>query len=161
MKTQAIAAAVGAFIFGADWADNGWRLSAQHSADLAERDRADLTVAQQVMAIGQAANNAISQAGTKAWKGLEDAKKELRRLRGCVADGTCGVRLITAEGRGGPGNPGSNSVGHDTVALDSDVQRCVLDHREAIGEDAAKIKYLQDYASQCPRATQVRSAEGE
>ena len=71
------------------------------------------------------------------------------------------MRLITADGRHGPGNPSSSSVGHDTVALDADVQRRVLDHREAIGEDAAKLKYLQDYASQCLRATQARSAEGE
>ncbi len=162
MKTQAIAAAVGAgLIFGAGWAANGWRLSDQHSAELAERDRQELVVAQQVMEIGRKANNAISQADTKAWKGLEDDKKELRRLRGCVADGTCGVRLITAEGSHGPGNPGSSRVGHDTVALDSDVQRRVLDHREAIGEDDAKLKYLQDYATQCLGATQVRSAEGE
>lgn len=156
-RTKAlIALALVAIVFLAGWAVNGWRLSAQHSAELAERDRADLTMAQQVMAIGQAANNAISQADTKAWKGLEDDKKELRRLRGCVADGTCGVRLITAEGRGGPGDPGSSSVGHDTVALDSDVQRRVLDHREAIGEDAAKLSYLQELARQCWRATQVR-----
>lgn len=154
MKPQAIAAAVGAaLIFGAGWAANGWRLSDQHSAELAERDRKDLTIAQQVMEIGRQANNAISQADTKAWKGLEDDKKELRRLRGCVADGTCGVRLITAEGSRGPGNPGAGSVGHDTVALDPDVQRRVLDHREAIGEDAAKLSYLQEFALQCFKAT--------
>ena len=162
MKTQAIAAAVGAaLIFGAGWATNGWRLSGQHAQELAERDRKDLTMAQQVMEIGKAANNAISVAEAKAWKGLEDDKKELRRLRGCVADGTCGVRLITAEGSHGPGNPGSSNMGNDTVALNSDVQRRVLDHREAIGEDAAKLKYLQDYVSQCLRVTQARSAEGE
>lgn len=150
MKTQAIAAAIGAaLIFGAGWAINGWRLSGQHSTELAERDRQELAVAQQVMAIGQAANNAISVADDKAWKGLEDDKKELRRLRGCVGDGTCGVRLIAAEGRRGPGNSGASSVGHDTVALDSDVQRRVLDHREAISEDQRKIEYLQAYALQC------------
>lgn len=161
-RTKAlIALALVAIVFLAGWSANGWRLSAQHSAELAERDRKNLTIAQQIMEIGRQANNAISQADTKAWKGLEDDKKELRRLRGCVADGTCGVRLITAEGRGGPGDPGTGSVGHDTLALDSDVQRRVLDHREAIGEDDAKLKYLQDYATQCLGATQVRSAEGE
>lgn len=138
------------------WVTNGWRLSAQHSAELAERDRKDLTIAQQVMEIGRQANSAISQADTKAWKELEDDKKELRRLRGCVADGTCGVRLITAEGSHGTGNPGSTSVGHDTAALDADVQRRVLDHREAIGEDAAKLSFLQAYARQCFKA----NAEG-
>ncbi|WP_239224659.1 lysis system i-spanin subunit Rz [Comamonas aquatica] len=142
-------AAVGAaMVFGAGWVANGWRLDDQ----LAERDRQALAVAEQVMAIGRAANAAISTADAKAWKGLEDDKKELRRLRGCVADGTCGVRLITAEDRHGPSNPGAGSVGHDTVELDPDVQRRVLDHREAIGEDARKLEYLQEFASQCWRA---------
>ena len=149
-RTKAlIVLALVAIVFWAGWAANGRRLSDQHSAELAERDRKDLTIAQQVMEIGRQANNAISQADTKAWKGLEDDKKELRRLRGCVADGTCGVRLITAEGRGGTSDPGSSSVGHDTVALDSDLQRRVLDHREAIGEDDSKINFLQAYAMQC------------
>lgn len=153
-RTKAlIVLALVAIVFWAGWAANGWRQSDQHSAELAERDRKDLTIAQLVMEIGRQANNAISQADTKAWKGLEDDKKELRRLRGCVADGTCGVRLITAEGSHGPGNSGSSNMDNDTVALNSDVQRRVLDLREALGEDAAKLKYLQDYASQCLRAT--------
>ena len=161
-RTKALIALVlVAIVFWAGWVANGWRLSGQHAQELAERDRKDLTMAQQVMEIGKAANNAISVADAKAWKGLEDDKKELRRLRGCVADGTCGVRLITAEGRGGPGDPGSSSVGHDTVALDSDVQRRVLDHREAIGEDAAKLSFLQAYARQCFKATLVDSAASD
>ena len=40
-------------------------------------------------------------------------------------------------------------MGHDTIEIDPDVQRRVLDHREAIGEDTAKLEYLQDYARQC------------
>lgn len=152
-KAKLLGIALGAALaFGAGWLVNGWRLDGQHAAELAEHDRQALAVAEQVMAIGRAANAAISTADAKAWKGLEDDKKELRRLRGCVADGTCGVRLITGEGRHGAGDPGAGSVGHDTVELDPDVQRRVLDHREAIGEDAAKIEYLQDYAAQCWRA---------
>jgi len=141
-----------AIVFYAGWLANGWRLDGQHAAELAQRDRQALAVAEQVMAIGRAANAAISTADAKAWKGLEDDKKELRRLRGCVADGTCGVRIIAAQNGHGPSDPGAGSVGHDTVELDPDVQRRVLDHREAIGEDAAKIDYLQDYAAQCWRA---------
>ena len=152
MKLLAVAAGA-TLAFSAGWQVNGWRLGGQHAAELAERDQQALAVAEQVMAIGRAANAAISTADAKAWKGLEDDKKELRRLRGCVADGTCGVRLITAEDRHGPGDPGAGSVGHDTVELDPDVQRRVLDHREAIGEDAKKLEYLQAYARQCWRAT--------
>jgi hypothetical protein len=153
MSARALAAAVGAaLVFGAGWVANGWRLDGQHAAELAQRDRQALAVAEQVMAIGRAANAAISTADAKAWKGLEDDKKELRRLRGCVADGTCGVRLIAGQSDHGPSNPGAGSVGHDTVELDPDVQRRVLEHREAIGEDAKKLEYLQAYALQCWRA---------
>ena len=151
---MAVALLGAAFVAG--WMVNGWRLTGQHAAELAQRDRQALAVAEQVMAIGREANAAISTADAKAWKGLEDDKKELRRLRGCVADGTCGVRLIAAEDRHGPGDPGAGSVGHDTLEIDPDVQRRVLDHREAIGEDAAKIDYLQDYAAQCWRSTQPK-----
>ena len=152
-KAKLLGAALGAALaFGAGWLVNGWRLDGQHAAELAQRDRQALAVAEQVMAIGRAANAAISTADAKAWKGLEDDKKELRRLRGCVADGTCGVRLIAGEGRHRPSDPGAGSVGHDTVELDPDVQRRVLDHREAIGEDARKLEYLRAYAEQCWRA---------
>lgn len=152
-KAKLLGIALGAALaFGAGWLVNGWRLDGQHAAELAQRDRQALAVAEQVMAIGRAANAAISTADAKAWKGLEDDKKELRRLRGCVADGTCGVRLIAGEGRHRPSDPGAGSVGHDTVELDPDVQRRVLDHREAIGEDARKLEYLRAYAEQCWRA---------
>lgn len=147
-KALAVLALI-AIVFYAGWLVNGWRLDGQHAAELAQRDRQALEVAEQVMAIGRAANAAISTADAKAWKGLEDDKKELRRLRSCVADGTCGVRLIPAQSGHGSSAPGAGSVGHDTVELDPDVQRRVLDHREAIGEDAAKLEYLQDYARQC------------
>ena len=153
-KAKLLGIALGAALaFGAGWLVNGWRLDGQHAAELAQRDRQALAVAEQVMAIGRAANAAISTADAKAWKGLEDDKKELRRLRGCVADGTCGVRLITAQSGHGPGDPGAGSVGDDAITLDPDVQRRVLDHREAIGEDARKLEYLQAYARQCWRAT--------
>ena len=153
-KAKLLALATGAVLaFGGGWLVNGWRLQGQHSAEMARRDQQNLVVAEQVMAIGREANAAISTADAKAWKGLEDEKKELRRLRGCVADGTCGVRLITADSDKGSRDPGTSSMGHDTVELDPDVQRRVLVHREAIGEDARKLEYLQAYALQCWRAT--------
>lgn len=45
-----------------------------------------------------------------------------------------------------PGKPGFCRVGHDTIALDADVQLRVLDHREVIGDGRRKIEYLQEYA---------------
>ena len=61
------------------------------------------------------------------------------------------MRLITkyVPTGGGVSDSSPGSVGHDTIEIDPDVQRRVLDHREAIGEDAAKLEYLQDYARQC------------
>lgn len=149
-----LAAILAGFLFGAGWLVNGWRLGGQHAQELAQRDRQALEVAEAIKQAGIEANNAISTADAKAWKGLEDDKKELGRLRGCVAAGTCGVRLITkyVPSGGGAVAPSPGSVGHDTLEIDQDVQRRVLDHREAIGEDAAKIDYLQGYAVQCWRA---------
>ena len=133
------------------WIVQGWRLSGQHAQDLAKRDRQALEVAEAIKQAGIEANNAISAADARAWKGLEDDKKELSRLRGCVADRTCGVRLITkyVPAGGGVSDSSPGSVGHDTIEIDPDVQRRVLDHREAIGEDTAKLEYLQAYAQQC------------
>ena len=149
-----IALALVAIVFGAGWAVQGWRLSGQHAQELAARDLQALEVAEAIKQAGIEANNAISAADVRAWKGLEDDKKELGRLRGCVAAGTCGVRLITkyVPTGGGASDSSPGSVGHDTIEIDPDVQRRVLDHREAIGEDAAKLEYLQDYARQCWRA---------
>ena len=152
-KAKLLALATGtALAFGGGWLVNGWRLTGQHAQELAQRDRMALEVAEAIKQAGIEANNAITAADARAWKGLEDDKKELRRLRGCVADGTCGVRLITADSDKGSRDPGTSSMGHDTVELDPDVQRRVLDHREAIGEDARKLEYLQAYALQCWRA---------
>lgn len=155
-RARIIAAVIGvAGIFGAGWAVNGWRLSGQHAQELAKRNSDALTVAEAVKQAGIVANNAISDADQRAWKGLEDDKKELSRLRGCVADRTCGVRLITkyVSADSGAGDSSTSGVGHGTVEIDPDVQRRVLDHREAIEEDAAKLNFLQEHARQCFKAS--------
>ena len=148
---MAVALLGAAFVLG--WLVNGWRLTGQHAKELAQRDQQALAMAEASKQIGIEANKVIAAAATKAWKGLEDDKKELNRLRGCVAAGTCGVRIIAGQSGHGPSDSGAGSVGHDTVELDPDVQRRVLDLRDAIGQDAAKIEYLQAYALQCWRAT--------
>lgn len=156
-KAKLIAAAlVAAFLFGAGWVTQGWRLAGQHAQELAKRDSEALKVAEAIKQAGIEANNVISDADARAWKGLEDDKKELGRLRGCVTAGTCGVRFITKYVQPESGDSGASSVGHDTVEIDADVQRRVLDHRGAISEDQRKIEYLQDYALQCWRTTQPK-----
>ena len=69
MKTQAIAAAVGAaLIFGAGWAANGWRLGQDiaqtklaHTQELAARDAGTFAVAQAITTNYQGALNASIQ----------------------------------------------------------------------------------------------------
>ncbi len=121
MKLLAVAAGA-ALVFGVGWQVNGWRLDGRHASELAQRDRQALEVAEAIKQAGIEANNAISAADARAWKGMEDDKKELGRLRGCVADRTCGVRLITkyvpTGGRASDSSPGS--VGHDTIEIDPD-----------------------------------------
>lgn len=160
MKAKAlIAALVAAFLFGAGWVSNGWRLSGRHAQELAKRDRDALAIAEAAKQIGIEANNTISAADAAAWKGMEDDKKELNRLRDCVAAGTCGVRLITKYVRdSGLSDSGASSLGNDTITLDPDVQRRVLDHRESISEDQRKLEYWQEYGLACWSATtQVRN----
>jgi len=142
---------VAGLIFGAGVLVEGWRLGGKHSQELAKRDRDALEMAESVRLAGIAANNAISDADQRAWKGLEDDKKELDRLRSCIADRTCGVRLITKYVRDGRSDSGSSSVGNDSVELDADVQQRVLDHKQSISEDQRKIEYLQEYAQVCWR----------
>ena len=136
---------------GAGWVAQDWRLTGIHAEELAKRYREALAMANGVMEIGRAANAVISAADQRAWKGMQSDKKELDDLRKCVAAGTCGVRIIAkpATPSGDAIDSGAGSMGDDTIALDPDVQRRVLDLREAIGEDQRKIEYLQDYIQQC------------
>ena len=152
-----------AMVFGAGWVVNGWRLEGLHTQELAQRARDDLALAESIKQAGIAANNAISEADRRAWKGLQSDKEELKRLRGCVADGSCGVRLIAkpAATNSGPSDSSPSSVGDDTVALDPDVQRRVLDHRESIEEDVRKLEYLQGHALECTKASLVPRAAGD
>ncbi len=147
-----IALSLVAIAFIAGWVVQGWRLSGQHAQELAKRDRQALELAEAIKQAGIEANKAISAAATKAWKGMEDERKELNRLRGCVADRTCGVRIIPAPGSGFDSTASAGGLGNDTIDLSADLQRRILDLRESIGQDAAKIEYLQAYALQCLKA---------
>lgn len=157
IKTLTVLALL-AIAFAGGWLVQGWRMSSQIADLKREHSEQALIMAEAAKQIGIEANNIISAADARAWKGLEDDKKELNRLRGCVAAGTCGVRLITKYVRDGGSDSGASGMGNDTVALDSDVQRRVLDHREAIDEDRRKIEYWQEYGMACWSATtQVRN----
>lgn len=91
----------------------------------------------------------------KHTKELADEKAETQRLRDCVRAGTCGVRIVTRyvdqPVDAWSADAATGSVGSDAVALDGPVSERVLDLRDSIAEDAAKLGYLQEYAAQCPR----------
>lgn len=160
--------------FAAGWVAHGWRSDAalaqlrqDHAgvlADIATKTRA---AADAVRAYERQAGLALAAADKKHTEDLNHAKAETQRLRDCVRAGTCGVRIVTRYvgqpvGDGGA-DAGAGGVGDDAITLDAGVSERVLDLRDAIAEDAAKLGYLQQYAEQCQRAgtlTAARKAPG-
>lgn len=139
--------AVGALAvaFGAGWAVNGWRVGSEVSelkAAHAEVVRVaatgyskQLTQAYADRDAKQAELDNIAQAGRAAIKEAED---ETERLRRCLADGTCGLRIAatcptkppgvppagTGGGVGAPASPVlTAAAGQDYLALRANITR--------------------------------------
>lgn len=145
--------------FAAGWAVQGWRADAVlaqlrqvHAGVLADIATKTRTAADAVRAYERQAGLALAAADKKSTEELSNAKAETQRLRDCVRAGTCGVRIITryVDQPGGPGAAAAAAcgVGDDAITLDAGVSERVLDLRDAIAEDAAKLSYLQQYAGQ-------------
>lgn len=169
-----LAALVLAGAFAAGWTAQGWRSDAalallrqDHAgvlADIAIKTRA---AADAVRAYERQAGLALAAADKKSTEDLNNAKAETQRLRDCVRAGTCGVRIVTRyvgqSGGAGGADAGAGGVGDDAITLDAGVSERVLDLRDAIAEDGAKLTYLQQYAEQCERAgalTAAKKAQG-
>ena len=146
------------------WHAQGWRLGEQLAGLKAGHAKtlqaiADKT-AQARDAVGKyeaVVHANLADKDTRHYKELTHAKTETDRLRACVAAGTCGVRIIaraTACATGGavPQDAGPGSVGDGAVALDGDTAGRVLNLRESVQSDAAKLAYLREYASACWRS---------
>lgn len=160
-KTVLAALVLGA-AFAAGWVVQGWRADAalaqlrqDHAgvlADIATKTRA---AADAVRAYERQAGLALASADKKNTEDLNNAKAETQRLRDCVRAGTCGVRIVTRyvdqPGGAGGADAAAGGVGDDAITLDAGVSERVLDLRDAISEDAAKLSYLQQYAEQCQR----------
>jgi len=91
------------------------------------------------------------------YKELTHAQSETARMRACVAAGACGVRIITrstacAAGGAVPQDAGAGGMGDGAIALDPATAGRVLDLRESVQSDAAKLAYLREYAQSCYRA---------
>lgn len=109
------------------------------------------------------AQNALAELDQQKSKELANAKAENDALMRDVADGTRRVRILQTNLAGcnsGSGTAGGNSstgsVGDGaTVELSKDFGSAILDIRQGIIEDQAKLTYLQTYVrdvvKQCKR----------
>lgn len=159
-----IAAAAAAVVAtSATW----WLQSTRYTAQIATLQRDHAQVLQgiadktarayaAVQRYSAATNTHLAELDSRHQQELSDAQSETNRLRACVRAGTCGVRIITrvapaAACDRAPDQPASG-MGDAAVALDAAAAERVLDLRESIQSDAAKLAYLQQYASACWRA---------
>ena len=146
--------------FGCGWVIKDWKAQAQiaslktdHATVLQQISEKTAAAAEAVRKAEQLASRAIAAADIKFTGELADAKLETQKLRDCVRAGTCGVRIKTvyiSDSRStGGADAAAGSLVNDSVALDAGVSERVLDLRDAISEDAAKLGYLREYAEQC------------
>ena len=154
----------GALAFAGAWTAQGWRLGAQlaslktgHAETLREIAGKTAKAREAVRKYENGVAEMLADKDTQHYQELTHAKTETDRLRACVAAGACGVRIITrstacAAGGDVPQDAGPGSVGDGAIDLDDDTAGRVLDLRESVQSDAAKLAYLQQYASACWRA---------
>ena len=154
----------GALAFAGAWQVQGSRYGAQLASLKATHAEtlqaiADKT-AQARAAVARyelAAHAQLADKDAQFYKELTHAKSESDRLRACISAGTCGVRIITrttacAAGGAVPQDAGAGGVGDGAIALDDAAANRVLDLRESVQSDAAKLAYLREYAKSCYRA---------
>ena len=154
----------GALAFAGAWQVQAWRmgeqlasLKATHAETLREIAGKTAKASEAVRKYEAGVADQLADKDATHYKELTHAKTETDRLRACVAAGACGVRIITrstacAAGGAVPQDAGAGSVGDGVVALDGETAGRVLDLRESVQSDAAKLAYLREYASACWRA---------
>ena len=165
LYTHAGAALLAAAIAGAcAWYAQGWRmgeqlasLKATHAETLREIAGKTAKASEAVRKYEAGVADRLADKDAQHYQELTHAKTETDRLRACVAAGACGVRIITrtaacAAGGAMPQDAGAGRVGDGAIGLDDDTAGRVLDLRESVQSDAAKLAYLREYASACYRA---------
>lgn len=154
----------GALAFACAWQIQAWRMGEQLAGVKASHAQtmqaiADKT-AQARAAVARyelAAHAQLADKDVQHHQELTHAKSETARMRACIAAGTCGVRIITrsascAAGGAVPQDAGAGGLGDGAIELDPATAGRVLDLRESVQSDAAKLAYLRDYAQACWRA---------
>ncbi len=165
LYTHAGAALLAAAIAGAcAWYAQGWRMGEQLAGVKATHAETLQAIADKTAKASEAVRkyeagvaDQLADKDATHYKELTNAQSETSRLRSCIAAGTCGVRIITrsascAAGGAVPQDAGAGGLGDGAVALDGETAVRVLDLRESVAADAAKLAYLQGYAKSCYRA---------
>ena len=154
----------GALAFAGAWQVQAWRmgeqlagLKATHAETLREIAGKTAKAREAVRKYEAGVADQLASKDTQHYQELTHAQSETARMRACVAAGTCGVRIITrttacAAGGAVPQDAGAGGVGDGALALDADTAGRVLDLRESVQSDAAKLAYLREYAKSCYRA---------
>ena len=154
----------GALAFAGAWQVQAWRMGEQLAGVKASHAQTMQAIADKTSKASEAVRkyetgvaDQLADKDTQHYQELTHAQSETARMRACVAAGTCGVRIITratacAAGGAVPQDAGSGGVGDGAVALDDAAANRVLDLRESVQSDAAKLAYLRDYAQACWRA---------
>ena len=146
------------------WHAQGWRMGEQLAGLKASNAQTMQAIADKTAKASEAVRkyeagvaDQLADKDATHYKELTHAKSETARMRACVAAGTCGVRIITrstacAAGGDVPQDAGAGGVGDGAIGLDDDTAGRVLDLRESVQSDAAKLAYLREYAQACWRA---------
>ena len=154
----------GALAFAGAWQLQAWRMGEQLASLKATHAETLQAIAGKTAKAREAVRkyetgvaDQLADKDATHYKELTHAQSETARMRACVAAGTCGVRIITrstacAAGGAVPQDAGAGGVGDGAVALDGETAVRVLDLRESVQSDAAKLAYLREYASACYRA---------
>ena len=154
----------GALAFAGAWQVQAWRMGEQLASLKATHAETLQAIADKTAKAREAVRkyeagvaDQLADKDAQHYQELTHAKTETDRLRACVAAGACGVRIITrstacAAGGAVPQDAGAGSVGDGAIELDQATAGRVLDLRESVAVDAAKLAYLREYASACYRA---------
>ena len=154
----------GALAFAGAWQMQAWRMGEQLASLKATHAETLQAIADKTAKASEAVRkyetgvaDQLADKDATHYKELTHAQSETARMRACIAAGTCGVRIITrsascAAGGAMPQDAGAGRVGDGAIGLDDDTAGRVLDLRESVQSDAAKLAYLREYATSCYRA---------
>ena len=163
----------GALAFAGAWQIQAWRMGEQLAGAKPSHAQPMQAIADKTAKASEAVRkyeagvaDQLADKDVQHYKELTHAQSETARMRSCVAAGTCGVRIITrsaacAAGGDVPQDAGAGGVGDGAVALDDAAANRVLDLRESVQADAAKLAYLREYAQACWRAGAEGAGVGE